>query len=62
MTWLVQTNKGGVKGRGKRERREKREEVRRFTRFVDYGLMFASRRSFSLEFDLIRSPAYLALP
>ena len=28
-------------------------------RFVDYGLMFDSRRSLSLEYDLIRSPAYL---
>ena len=26
------------------------------TRFVDYGLMLDSRRSFSLEYDLIRSP------
>ena len=25
-----------------------------FTRFVDYGLMFDSGRSFSLEYDLIR--------
>ena len=27
-----------------------------FTRFVDYRLMFDSGRSFSLEYDLIRSP------
>ena len=32
---------------------------RRFTRFVVYALMFYSRRSFSLEYDLIRSRAYL---
>ena len=36
------------------ERRQR--AVRPFTRFVDYGLMFDSRRSFSLEYDLIRSP------
>ena len=48
------TNKGGAKRRGKAERRQR--PVIRFTRFVDYGLMFDSRRSFSLENYLIRSP------
>ena len=54
MTWVVQTNKGGAKEREKAERRQR--AVRCFTRFVDYELMFDSRRSFSLEYDLIRSP------
>jgi len=54
MTWLAQTNKGGAKRREKAERRQR--AVHRFTRFVDYGLMFDSRRSFSLEYDLILSP------
>ena len=48
MTWLVQTNKGGAKRRGKAERRQR--EVRRFTRLEDYGLMFDSGRSFCLEY------------
>ena len=42
------------KRRGKAEMRQR--EVRRFTRFVDYGLMLDLRSSFSLEYDLIRSP------
>ena len=55
MTWLVsQTNKGGARRRGKAEREQR--AVRRFTRFVDHELMFDSRRSFSLEYDLISSP------
>ena len=43
-----------VRSREKAERTQR--AVRRFTRFVDYGLMFDSRRSFSLEYKLIRSP------
>ena len=39
MTWLVQTNKGGGKRRAKALRRQR--EVRRFTRFVDHGLMLS---------------------
>ena len=46
MTWLAQTIKGDAKRHGKAERRQK--AVHRFTRFVDYELMFDSRRSFSL--------------
>ena len=59
MTSLVQTNKGSAKRRGKAYRRQR--EVRRLTLFVDYRLMFdsSSRRSFRIEFGLIRSPAYL---
>ena len=54
MTWLVQTYKGEAKRRGKAERRQR--AVRRFIRFVNYGLMFDLRRSFSLGYNLIRSP------
>ena len=60
MPWLVldQTHKltqtREVRSREKAERTQR--AVRRFTRFVDYGLMFDSRRSFSLEYKLIRSP------
>ena len=46
MTWLAPTIKGGAKRHGKAERRQK--AVHRFTRFVDYELMFDSRRSFGL--------------
>ena len=48
------TIKRGAERRGKAERRHWRAV--RFTRFVDYRLMFDSGRSFSLEYDLIRSP------
>ena len=48
------TIKGGAQRRGKVERRHWRAV--RFTRFVDYRLMFDSGRSFSLQYDLIRSP------
>ena len=48
------TTKGGAERRGKVERRHWRAV--RFTRFVDYRLMFDSGRSFSLQYDLIRSP------
>ena len=41
------------KRRGKAERRRR---TVRFTRFVDYRLMFDSGRSFTLEYNLIRSP------
>ena len=49
MTWLyssrsnahTHTNKGGAKRRGKVKRRQR--AVHRFTRFVDYELMFDSR-------------------
>ena len=60
MPWLVldQTHKltqtREVRSRETAERTQ--EAVRRFTRFGDYGLMFDSRRSFSLEYQLIRSP------
>ena len=54
MTWLVQTNKGEAKRRGNAERRQR--AVRRLIRFVNYGLMFDLRRSFSLGYNLIRSP------
>ena len=54
MTWLVQTYKGGAKRRGKAERRKR--TVRPLIRFVNYGLMFDLRRSFSLGYNLIRSP------
>ena len=47
------TNKEGAKTRGKTERRQK---AVRFTRFLDYRLMFDSGRSFSLKYDLIRPP------
>ena len=45
-------NKGGTKRRGKAERRQ---IAVRFTRFVDYRVIFDSGLSFSLEYDLIRS-------
>ena len=41
------------KRRGKAERRRR---AVRFTRFVDYRLTFDSGRSFTLEYNLIRSP------
>ena len=47
------TNKEGAKTRGKAERRQR---AVRFTRFLDYRLMFDSGRTFSLKNDLIRSP------
>ena len=47
------TNKEGAKTRGKAERRQR---AVRFTRFLDYRLMFDSERSFSLKYDLIRPP------
>ena len=47
------TNKEGAKTRGKAERRQR---AVRFTRFLDYRLMFDSGRSFSLKYDLIRPP------
>ena len=47
------TNKEGVKTRGKAERRQ---ITVRFTRFLDYRLMFDSERSFSLKYDLILPP------
>ena len=47
------TNKEGAKTHGKAERRQR---AVRFTRFLDYRLMFDSGRSFSLKYDLIRSP------
>ena len=47
------TNKEGAKTRGKAERRQR---AVRFTPFLDYRLMFGSRRSFSLKYDLIRPP------
>ena len=53
------TNKvwgGGEGGAKRRGRAERRQRAVRFTRFVDYGLMFDSRLSFSLKYDLIRSP------
>ena len=53
------TNKGGAKRRGNAERRQ--SAVCRFTQFVDYGLMFDSRRSFSLEYDLIQLDSFIVL-
>ena len=47
------TNKGGAKTRGKAERRQR---AVRFTRFLDYRLLFDSGRSFSPKNDLIRPP------
>ena len=47
------TNKEGAKTRGKAERRQR---AVRFTRFLDYRLMFDSGRSFSLKNDLILPP------
>ena len=47
------TNKEGAKTHGKAERRQR---AVRFTRFLDYRLMFDSGRSFSLKNDLIRPP------
>ena len=47
------TNKEGAKTRGKAERRQR---AVRFTRFLDYRLMFDSERSFSLKYDLICPP------
>ena len=49
---LTQTRKV-AKTRGKAERRQR---AVRFTRFLDYILMFDSGRSFSLKYDLIRPP------
>ena len=46
-------NKEGAKTRGKAERRQR---AVRFTRFLNYRLMFDSGRSFSLKNDLIRPP------
>ena len=48
------TNKEGAKTRGKAKLRQR---VVRFTRFLDYRLMFDSWHSFSLKNDLIR-PSY----
>ena len=53
------TNKEGAKTRGKAERRQR---AVRFTRFLDYRLMFDSGRSFSLKYDLIRPPDSLIIP
>ena len=53
------TNKEGAKTRGKAERRQR---AVRFTRFLDYRLMFDSERSFSLKYDLICPPYYLIFP
>ena len=50
------TNKEGAKTRGKAERRQR---AVRFTRFLDYRLMFDSGRSFSLKNDLVRPPYQL---
>ena len=50
----IHTNKGGAERRGKAERRHWRAV--RFNRFVDYSLVFDSGRSFSLEYQVIRSP------
>ena len=47
------TNKEGAKTRRKAERRQR---AVRFTRFLDYRLMFDSGRSFSLQYFLIRLP------
>ena len=47
------TNKEGAKKSGKAERRQR---AVRFTRFLDYRLMFESGHSFSLKYDLIRPP------
>ena len=47
------TNKEGAKTRGRAERRQR---AVRFTRFLDYRLMFDLGRSFSLKNDLIRPP------
>ena len=49
------TNKEGAKTRGKAERRQR---AVRFTRFLDYRLMFDSGRSFSLKYHLIRPRPY----
>ena len=53
------TNKEGAKTRGKAERRQR---AVRFTRFLDYRLMFDSGCSFSLKNDLIRPPYSLIIP
>ena len=53
------TNKEGAKTGGKTETRQK---AVRFTRFLDYRLMFDSGRSFSLKYDLIRPPDSLIIP
>ena len=53
----IHTNKGGAKRRRNRAERRQRA-VRRFTRFVDYGLMFDSTRSFSMEYDLIQLDSF----
>ena len=47
------TKKEGTKTRGKAERRQR---AVRFTRFLDYKLMFDSGRLFSLKYELIRPP------
>ena len=47
------TYKEGARTRGKAERRQR---AVRFTRFLDYRLMFDSGRSFSVKYDLIRQP------
>ena len=51
MTWLVL-----VQRRDAERTKGDREKVPASLDFVDYGLMFDSRRSFSLEYDLIGSP------
>ena len=50
------TNRGGGGGAKRRGRAEKRQRAVCFTRFVDYRLMFDSTLSFSLKYDVIRSP------
>ena len=52
-----QTHTLSIKGSAtRREKAERRQRAIRFTRFVDYRLMFDSGRSFSLKYDLIHSP------
>ena len=51
------TNKEGAKTRGKAERRQR---AVRFTRFLDYWLIFDSGCSFSLKYD--RPPYWLIIP
>ena len=53
------TNKEGAKTRGKAERRQR---AVRFTRFLDYRLIFDSGCSFSLKYDLIRPPYWWIIP
>ena len=55
----IHTNKEGAKTRRKAERRQ---GAVRFTRFLDYRLMFDSGRLFSLKNDLIRPPYSSIIP